>query len=158
MSNKSPSQFTSPRAYHQPSHSASAVDTHPYPHSNNDSTTETGRMPQSPLVPANPHPPTNCLPLSRSRTPDPVSDDPTVPLDHISLSRFPTAPAPEAESFSDISVTNGKYDPATRHTTSTRMGFSAKEGPQPIISLSVSPRGQEQKSRFGIKSFFKAKS
>jgi hypothetical protein len=142
-----------PRAYHQPSHSASAVETHS-PLRDDLTVSEITSPPQSDLLST--HSPSRTP--NRSRTPDPASDD-LAPVDHVVLSRCSTAPA--AESFSDILAANGKHDPATRHMTSanklTRMGFSAKEGWQPSATISVSPRG-DQKSRFGIKSFFKGKS
>jgi hypothetical protein len=116
---KSSSPFTSkcaPRAHHQPSHSASAADTPPYPHSNdNIAIIETDTAPQSTLLSINPNPSTICLPLSRSRTPD--SDDRTA-IDCVPLSRCSTGPEPEVESFTEVLVANGKYNPATRHTTS----------------------------------------
>lgn len=97
-----------------------AVDARPYPHFNdNTAIIETDTIPQSTLLSIDPNPPTTvCLPLSRSHTPDPVSDDRTA-MDHVPLSRCSTGPEPEVESFTDVLVTNGKYDPATRHTTST---------------------------------------
>jgi hypothetical protein len=79
--------------------------------------------------------------LTRSRTPDPTSDNLAIPADHAPLSRCTTAPS--VESFSDVLAANA-HDPAMRHMTSanklTRMGFSAKRGWQPspasiIVSL-----------------------
>ena len=62
---KSSSPFTSkcaPRAHHQPSHSASAADTPPYPHSNdNIAIIETDTTPQSTLLSINPNPPTTLV-------------------------------------------------------------------------------------------------
>ena len=164
-SNRSPSQFASElpsRAYHQPSHSASAVETSPQPMDDDDDdiTTTTATAALEPIS-------SLLLPsLSRSLTPDPTSVN---PAEGIPLSRCSTAPP--AESFADNLMANGKHDPAARQVTSahklTRMGFSAKDGSQPPITagggggatvVSAPPRGPEQKSRFGIKSFFKGKS
>jgi hypothetical protein len=93
------------------------------------------------------------LPLPRSYTPDPMTNQPTS-AGRVQLSRCSTVPT--QESFADILAAESAHDPATRHMVSatklTKMGFSAKEG-----TLSVSPR-QEHKSRFGIKSLFKGKS
>lgn len=148
------------RGYHQPSHSASIVGT--YPQSTED-VTIIGHSPTPQPSLLSPHSPlqrsTNLPPLNRSRTPDPASDDLTI-VDHVPLSRCITAPA--AESFADVLAANGKHDSTTRLTTSanilTRMAFSSKDGSQPAGSISMSPRGHEQKSRFGIKSLFKGKS
>lgn len=96
--------------------------------------------------------------LPRSRTPDPLTDQPTS-TGRVQLSRYSTAPT--QDSFADILAAESAHDPVTRHMVSatklTKMGFSAKEGLQPTATISVSPR-QEHKSRFGIKSLFKGKS
>ena len=165
-----------PRAYHQQSHSASAVGTH---HESTEDITIIGHtppIPQSSLLSLNNSPhqySATLLPsLNRSRTSDLGPDDLTS-VDRVPLSRCCTAPA--VETFADVlAVVNGRHDSATRQYTTTmtsankltRMGFSAKDGSQapplpllPVPSISLSPRGgHEQKSRFGIKSLFKGKS
>jgi hypothetical protein len=87
--------------------------------------------------------------LNRSCTPNPVFGD-LASVDHVPLSCC------AAEPFSDILPANGKHDPATRQIASanklTRMGFSAKDGWEPAATISMSPRGHDQKSRFSIKS------
>jgi hypothetical protein len=78
----------------------------------------------------------------------------------VALARCSTAPA--VGSFAEILTANGKHNPETRLLLSanklTKMDFSAKESLHPAAApISVSPRGHEQKLRFGIKSKFKGK-
>jgi len=158
-SSKSPAPLTGDwpsRAHHQISHSASAVI-----ESTDDITIVSATTPQSSLSAhlLSQQQPSVVLSAPRSRTPDPSSSDDLTSVGHVPLSRCSTAPA--AESITDVLEANTKHDPATRHIASanklTRMGFSAKDGYQPVVTPSATLRGQEPKSRFGIKSFFKAK-
>jgi hypothetical protein len=162
---KSPSPFPNERSHHQSYQSASAVN--PHAQCEDDITVTSFEFtPQASLLSPH-HLPQSALPsLTRSRTPDPpTSDNLAIPADHVTLARCATAPA--VESFADVLAANAN-DPATRHiaraTKITRMEFSVKEtwqpSPAPIIvsASSSSPRsGSEQKSRFGIRSFFKRK-
>ena len=148
------------RAFHQPSLSASAVEART--ESKDDITiVETVTTPQPSLFSGHSppqHPPFHPS-LERSRTPDPPGDDLTS-VGHVALSRFSTAPP--FESFADSLTANGKHDPETRYISSTtkptKMGFSARDSLHPTVPNPVSPRGHEQKPRFGLKSFFKGKS
>jgi len=90
-SNKSPSLFTSERAcaYHLPTPYLLST---PAPQSQDDIA----------IPSVNPYPVT-LLPLTRSRTPYPISDD-FLPVGHVSLS--PCSSPPETESSTDILTTN----------------------------------------------------
>lgn len=151
------------RPHHQQSHSASAVESHSAAQdilgdSAMVQSTSTRMPPSQPPFFSMQSPAeffAGISPLSSPHTPDTALDDSTS-VGRVQLSRYSTAPA--QPSFADM-LTGTTHDPATRHLASatklTKMGFSAKDGYQP--PLSVSPR-QEPKSRFGIKSFFKGKS
>jgi hypothetical protein len=144
---KSSSPLTNDRthqAFHQPSHSASAVEARTK--SNDDITmVETVTTPEPSFFSV--HSPSQHQPihpsLERSRTPDPPGEDPTS-ADHVALSQHSTAPPFESfESFADTLTANGKHDPETRYISSanklTKMGFSAKDSLHPTVQNSVSP-------------------
>jgi len=159
---KPSSPFTNdpaPWAFHQPSHSASAVEART--ESKDDIIiVENVTTPQPSLFSGHspPQHPSIHPSLERARTPDPPVNDSTS-AGHVALSRHSNAPA--FESFADTLTAHVKHDPETRYISSankhTKMGFSAKESLHPTVPNSVSPRGHEQKPRFGLKSFFKGK-
>jgi hypothetical protein len=98
-----------PRAFHQPSHSTSAIEVRT--ESKDDITIVT--TPQ-PSFFAGHSPPQHQFiypPLERSRTPDLPGEDPTS-AGHVALSRYSSAPP--FKSFPDILTAIGRHDPKTR--------------------------------------------